>query len=117
MKDTPLILALENGYESLSVILIEMGANLKIMGRNCQTPIMIACDKNLTKAVELMAQLDSSIINDKNILGETPLKIAERKGNLNLVQFLMSFSNKSNSRLPTANSQNSSLTNSVKLKK
>lgn len=103
-KDTPLILAIEKNHEELAIMLVEMGANLNIMGRNCQTPLMISCEKNFTKLAKMIASIDSKLISEKNILGETSIQIAERNRNDDLVHYLYSL-NPFSSRVNTANSK------------
>lgn len=99
-KDTPLILSIENKHEDFAIMLVELGASLSIMGRNCQTPLMISCEKGLNKLAKMIVGIDNKLINEKNILGNSSIKIAEENGNDELVQFLINV----NTRLPTANS-------------
>lgn len=89
LKDTPLVLALENSQFKAAELFIEMGADIKVIGRNCMTPLMIATEKGLTSTAKMIATADPRTVLDKNILGETSIQIAERLKNEALVGFFL----------------------------
>lgn len=52
------------------------------------TPLMLACKNNMKEVIEKLVEFGANI-NEANILGETPLKIAQMFGHEELALFLI----------------------------
>lgn len=75
-KDNALIIAINSKFEECAQILIKHGANVQTRSKSDMSPLMLACKYGLLKLVELIISKGGNV-NEKNILGETPLKIAQ----------------------------------------
>lgn len=53
------------------------------------TPLMLACKQGNIEISELLLQKSEGSINETNILGDTPLKLAQRFGHENLALLLI----------------------------
>lgn len=80
-NEAPLHLAIIEGHADIAIMLIELGAILNIKDKHHQTPIMLSCEKGMSKVALKIALLDPSLIEENNILGENAIKIAQRNKN------------------------------------
>ena len=56
--------------------MIEFGANISLRNKGDLSPLMLACKYGYSNLVELLINKGADI-NEKNILGETPLSLAQ----------------------------------------
>ena len=75
-KDTPLILSINNKNIECAEEMIKMGANYILRNKADLSPLMISCKFGFEKLVDLLIEKGANI-NEKNILGETPLSLAQ----------------------------------------
>jgi hypothetical protein len=75
-KETPLITAIDNKSIECGEILVKMGANITIRNKGDLSPLMLACKYGFVNLVNILIN-NGANINEKNILGETALSIAQ----------------------------------------
>ena len=75
-KDTPLTLAISNKSLECAEIMIKMGANITLRNKADLSPLMLSCKFGYIKLVDILINKKADI-NEKNILGETPLSLAQ----------------------------------------
>ncbi len=68
--------------------MIELGADITIRNSAHLTPLMLCCKEGLSELAEILLSNDANI-NDTNILGDTPLKLAQRYGHEELALLLI----------------------------
>ena len=88
VKDTALIIAIENKNEKSAKELIEHHADIKIRNKNDFSPLMLSCKYNLATIAELLIKKGADV-NERNILGDTPFKIATMNNNEKLAMKLV----------------------------
>ncbi len=75
-RETPLITAINNKSLGSAEIMIKMGANVSIRNKGDLSPLMLCCKFGFSNLVDTLIN-NGANINEKNILGETPLSIAQ----------------------------------------
>ena len=75
-KETPLITAINNKSLECGEILVKMGANISIRNKGDLSPLMLSCKFGFSKLVDVLISHGANV-NEKNILGETALSIAQ----------------------------------------
>lgn len=75
-KETPLVTAINNKAVDCAEILIKKGCDIKLRNKGDLSPLMLCCKFGYTKLFDLLLTKGANI-NDKNILGETPLSLAQ----------------------------------------
>jgi ankyrin repeat protein len=68
--------------------MIELGADITIRNGAHLTPLMLCCKEGIAELAEVLLGNDANI-NDTNILGDTPLKLAQRFGHEELALLLI----------------------------
>ncbi|MDE0014475.1 MAG: FG-GAP-like repeat-containing protein [Candidatus Poribacteria bacterium] len=86
---TPLHIAVENGYEDVTMFLVEKGAEVNIADANGNTPLILIIHQ--TGNLEIIRRLleKGARINTQNRTGETALMYAAWRGHLEIVQLLL----------------------------
>lgn len=87
-NETPLITAIENKSEEIAVYLIKKKANISLRKKGDMSPLMLCCKFGQMDIVKLLITHGADI-NEKNILGETPLKIAQINNHEDLAMMLL----------------------------
>lgn len=87
-KETPLIIAIEERKQITAMELIKSKVDFAIRNKGDMSPLMLSCKYNLIDIVKALIALGADI-NEKNILGETPLKIAQIHKNEDLAIILL----------------------------
>lgn len=87
---TPLYIASQNGFSDIVDLLLENGANPN-QGRSDdgETPLLIAIWKGYSSIIHILLEREADI-NQPDKYGFFPLHIATKKGNLELIQLLVS---------------------------
>ena len=75
-KETPLITSINNKSLESAEIIIKMGANISIRNKGDLSPLMLACKFGFSNLVDILIS-NGANINEKNILGENALSIAQ----------------------------------------
>lgn len=75
-KETPLLISLEHKCEAMALFLLDKEVDFKIRNKGDMSPLMLSCKYGLTPVVNRLLALGEDL-NEKNILGETALKIAQ----------------------------------------
>ena len=75
-KDTALILAINNKNVECAEIIVKMGANILIRNKADLSPLMLCCKFGFSKLFDILINKGANI-NEKNILGETPLSLSQ----------------------------------------
>jgi 26S proteasome non-ATPase regulatory subunit 10 len=78
-KETPLISAINSKNIMIAKSLIDLGADISIKDSCDLTPLMLSCKIGLIDICEYLLN-NGANINESNILGDTPLKMAQRFG-------------------------------------
>ena len=79
-KETPLFIAINNEDINSIKELLYLGADIKKKNKSDLSPLMLCCKKNYQNIAELLIKKGANV-NEKNILGDTPVKIAQINGN------------------------------------
>ena len=79
-KETPLFMAIDNEDINSIKELLFLGADIKKRNKSDLSPLMLCCKKNYQNIAELLI-IKGANVNEKNILGDTPVKIAQLNGN------------------------------------
>ena len=87
-KETALIVSIDNNAEDCAMLLIKKGANVALRKRGDVSPLMLACKYGNVSIVKALL-LNGADINEKNILGENPLKIAQMNNHEDLAMMLL----------------------------
>ena len=87
-KDSPLITAITNSSDECARILLSKGADVKLRNKSDMSPLMLACKYGNIPIVKELLKYKADI-NEKNILGDTPLKIAQMHNHDNLAMMLL----------------------------
>jgi ankyrin repeat protein len=87
-KESPIFVAINEKNTRITYSLIDLGADLNIRNQADLTPLMLCCKLGLTTVCEHLLE-NKANINDTNILGDTPLKLAQRFGHEELVMLLI----------------------------
>jgi ankyrin repeat protein len=87
-KESPIFIAICEKNTRLVYSLCDLGADLGIRNAADLTPLMLGCKMGLKDVCEYLIEHKASV-NDTNILGDTPLKLAQRNGHEDLVLLLM----------------------------
>ena len=69
-------LAISNKSIECAEIMIKMGANITLRNKADLSPLMLSCKYGFLKLVDILISKKANI-NEKNILGETPLSLAQ----------------------------------------
>lgn len=85
--DTPLHMAVKNGYRKSIQLLIAKGANVNARNKAGQTPLFYAIGENIQDIAELLLEHGADV-NIKNTSGKTPLSIAQENNNSDLIKLL-----------------------------
>ena len=97
-KETPLITALNNKSVECAESMVKLGCDIHLRNKGDLSPLMLAAKIGNKKLFELLLNKGAKI-NDKNILGETPLSLAQSHHHDELSMFILQrsklkFSNK-----------------------
>ena len=87
-KESPIFVAINEKNIRIAYSLIDMCADMNISNQADLTPLMLSCKLGLTSICEHLLE-NKANINDSNILGDTPLKLAQRFGHEELVMLLI----------------------------
>lgn len=87
-KETPLITAINNKNIIIAKSLVDLGADTSIRDSCDLTPLMLSCKLGLIDLCEYLLKNNASI-NETNILGDTPLKMAQRFNHEELAMILI----------------------------
>ena len=79
-KETPLFLAINSENINLVKDLLHRGADINKINKGDLSPLMLCCKKNYQNIAEILLKKGAKV-NEKNILGDTPVKIAQLNGN------------------------------------
>lgn len=85
---TPLLLALKNGNYKIAKYLISKGANLNAINNENRTILHYVNNKNISFMKKIITDINN--INYQDIYGYTPLYMAIRNLDTNIVKFLIS---------------------------
>ncbi len=86
---TPLLNAVHLSYYEMAKLLLENGANVNAREGNNDTPLIKACINNKKKIIVLLVE-NKADVNCKNNQEYSPLFFLTRKGNLDIVKYLIS---------------------------
>ena len=75
-KDTPLSICLNNKSLEMANMLLNKKVNIKTRNKSDLSPLMLSCKFGYLEIVKKILDMGGDI-NEKNILGETPLSIAQ----------------------------------------
>ena len=75
-----LILAIEEGYKDIALVLLKAGANVCVKDSIGWTALHWACDKGLKELVRALIKRGSRV-NERDNSGCTPLMLADKQGN------------------------------------
>ena len=87
-KETPLIVAINNKAIECAEILIGKNVNIKLRNKGDLSPLMLCCKFGFENLAKLIISKGGDI-NEKNILGETPLTLAQINHHDDLSMFLL----------------------------
>lgn len=87
-KNTPLILACQNGHKCIVQILLDFDADPNICNFDKTSPLLVATKNGNTDIVELLLKYNGNV-NACNFSGVSPLFVAAKKGNYSLVETLL----------------------------
>nr|XP_022328771.1 uncharacterized protein LOC111127808 isoform X2 [Crassostrea virginica] len=87
-KNTPLILACQNGHKCIVQILLDFDADPNICNFDKASPLLVATENGNTDIVELLLNYNGNV-NACNFSGVSPLFVAAKKGNYSLVETLL----------------------------
>lgn len=68
--------------------MIDLGADLNLRNENDLSPLMLSCKEGLTEIAEYLIA-NGAVINETNILADTPLKLAQKNGHEDLALLLI----------------------------
>jgi ankyrin repeat protein len=85
---TPLLLAAQNGFDTVVDLLIRAGANVDQPVRDHATPLYMAAQNNHVKVTELLVKAGANISATRDD-GATPLFTASYNGHLDIVHLLV----------------------------
>ena len=88
-KETPLSICLNNKNLEMAMILLNKKVNIKTRNKGDLSPLMISCKLGYIDIVKKILEMGGDI-NEKNILGETPLSIAQMYHHDELAMLLLS---------------------------
>jgi ankyrin repeat protein len=87
-KESPIFVAINEKNTRIAYSLADLGADINLRNQADLTPLMLSCRLGLTTLCEHLLEHKANI-NDSNILGDTPLKLAQRFGHEELVMLLI----------------------------
>ena len=87
-KETPLITAINNKGIECAESMIKLGCDIKIRNKGDLSPLMLCAKIGNKKLFELLLNKGANI-NDKNILGETPLSLAQSHQHDDLAMYIL----------------------------
>ena len=87
-KETPLITALNNKGIECAEFMVKLGCDINLRNKGDLSPLMMTAKIGNKKLFELLLSKGANI-NDKNILGETPLSIAQSYHHDDLSMFIL----------------------------
>ena len=87
-KETPLITAIINKGIECAESMIKLGCDIKIRNKGDLSPLMLCAKIGNKKLFELLLNKGANI-NDKNILGETPLSLAQSHQHDDLAMYIL----------------------------
>ena len=87
-KETPLIIAINNKAIECAEILLTKNVNVKIRNKSDLSPLMLCCKFGYFNLAKNIINKGGNI-NEKNILGETPLSLAQINHHDELSMFLL----------------------------
>lgn len=102
--NTPLHMACLNNQKKLVKKLISLNVEVNAVNNNSATPLLLCCEKKNKIIASYLLECDGIKIDTCDINGETPLMIAIRKGEIELIELLLSHG--SNSNHSTKNGKN-----------
>lgn len=88
--DTPLLHALKQDNEKYAIGFINSGAGIKSVDKNGNTALHLAAQKGYVDCIRKLLKKDSTLINQLNNVGDTPLIRAAASGMQEAVQELIS---------------------------
>ena len=80
--------AIDNNGEECGEYMIKLGCDIKIRNKGDLSPLMLAAKKGNKKMFEILVNKGANI-NDKNILGETALSLAQANKHEDLALFIL----------------------------
>lgn len=86
--ETPLVCAIDKGYDATAIFLIKCGTDLKICDRYGQTALHHAAQRNRAEVVAHLLEMGCPV-NSQDINGDTALYLAASKGNTEVVKLLL----------------------------
>ena len=78
-KKTPLHISVYHGYFDISKLLIENGADINVRDNEQNLPIHICSASGYSELLDYLLQKNPSLVNSKNLFGNTPLEMAKNK--------------------------------------
>ncbi len=88
--NTPLHMACLNNQKKLVKRLISLNVDVNAVNNNAATPLLLCCEKKNKIIASYLLEFDGIKIDTCDINGETPLMIAIRKGEIELIELLLS---------------------------
>ncbi|XP_023228069.1 ankyrin repeat domain-containing protein 50-like [Centruroides sculpturatus] len=86
--ETPLVCAIDKGYDSTAIFLIKCGTDTKICDRYGQTALHHAAQRNRSEVVAHLLEVGCPV-NGQDVNGDTALYLAASKGNTEVVKLLL----------------------------
>ena len=87
-KETPLITAINNKSIECAESMVKLGCDIHLRNKGDLSPLMLTAKIGNKKLFELLLNKGAKI-NDKNILGETPLSLAQSHQHDDLSMFIL----------------------------
>lgn len=88
-KNTALHAAAQKGYTDIALVLINAGADIRQPNWKGLTPAHLAAKNGQLDVLRMFLSCEKSLLNMKDLIGNTLLNTAASKGHAELVQFLL----------------------------